>query len=137
MDELGLYDACVLYPAPLRDLLIRLVLAGACDARWTGRIHGEWTRNLLAERPDLVAEKLARTRGQMNLHAPRAMVSGYERLIGGLSLPDPDDRHALAAAVRAAAGRDRDVQPARLSRRRVRRQRPTYPPRRRPIMRLM
>ena len=98
------YDACVLYPAPLRDLLMHLTLAGGCDARWTNRIHDEWTRNVLADRPDLTADKLARTRGLMDLHAPRAKVVGYERLIDGLSLPDPDDRHVLAAAVHAGAG---------------------------------
>lgn len=100
---IAVYDACVLYPAPLRDLLMHLTLAGACDARWTDRIHDEWTRSVLADRPDLTAEKLARTRELMDRHAPRAKVAGYEELIDGLSLPDPDDRHVLAAAIRAGA----------------------------------
>ena len=101
---IAVYDACVLYPAPLRDLLMHLTLAGGCDARWTDRIHDEWTRSVLAGRPDLTAEKLARTRGLMDQHAPGAKVAGYEGLIAGLSLPDPNDRHVLAAAIRAGAG---------------------------------
>ena len=31
------------------------------------------------------------------------MVRGHEPLIDGLTLPDPDDRHVLAAAIRAGA----------------------------------
>lgn len=52
------YDACVLYPAPLRDLLMHLVLSDLYRARWSDTIHDEWTRNVLASRPDLTAEQL-------------------------------------------------------------------------------
>ena len=64
----ALYDACVLYPAPLRDLLIRLAMTGLFRAKWTDAIHDEWTRNLLANRPDLKPEQLNRTRHLMNTH---------------------------------------------------------------------
>lgn len=47
------YDACVLYPAPLRDLLMRLALTDLFRARWTDMIHDEWIRSVLAQRPDL------------------------------------------------------------------------------------
>lgn len=43
----AVYDACVLYPAPLRDLLIWLGMSGCFRARWTTQIHEEWKRNLL------------------------------------------------------------------------------------------
>ena len=36
----------------------------------------------------------------MDEHFPEAVVTGYDSLIGGLDLPDPRDRHVLAAAVR-------------------------------------
>lgn len=48
-----IYDACVLYPAPLRDMLMRLALTDLYRARWTDMIHDEWTRNVLKQRPDL------------------------------------------------------------------------------------
>ncbi|MDB5321985.1 MAG: hypothetical protein JWN40_3616 [Phycisphaerales bacterium] len=99
----ALYDACVLYPAPLRDLLMRLALEDLYLARWTDRIHDEWTRNVLANRPDLKPEQLRRTRELMNANVRDALVTGYEGLIDGLQLPDPDDRHVLAAAIRARA----------------------------------
>jgi len=99
----ALYDACVLYPAPLRDLLMHLALAGLFHARWTDRIHDEWIRNVLANRPDLRREQLERMRDLMNAHVLDCLVTGYESLIDALSLPDADDRHVLAAAVRTRA----------------------------------
>lgn len=99
----ALYDACVLYPAPLRDLLMRLAIADLFRARWTDEIHGEWIRSVLENRPDLTREKLERTRDLMNSHVRDCLVSGYEDLIEGLELPDADDRHVLAAAIRTRA----------------------------------
>ena len=59
---LAVYDACVLYPAPLRDLLLHLACVGLVRPRWTDAIHEEWTRNLLANRPVLARAQLERTR---------------------------------------------------------------------------
>jgi predicted nucleic acid-binding protein len=98
-----LYDACVLYPAPLRDLLMHLALTDLIRARWTNVIHEEWMRAVLANRPDLKREQIERTRDLMNAHVEFCLVDGYEALIPGLTLPDPDDRHVLAAAIRAGA----------------------------------
>jgi hypothetical protein len=67
-------------------------------------VHEEWIGALLRNRPDLSREKLERTRRLMDLHAEDAVVSGYEDLIPGLHLPDPNDRHVLAAAIRGRAG---------------------------------
>lgn len=98
-----IYDACVLYPAPLRDLLMRIARAGLVRARWSDAILDECFRNVIAVRPDLSADALDRTRRLMNAAIPDCIVSGYEPLVVGLSLPDPDDRHVLAAAIRSAA----------------------------------
>jgi hypothetical protein len=59
-------DACVLYPAPLRDLLLSLASEGMFSARWTTQIQEEWIRNLSAKRSDLKPEALARTAATMN-----------------------------------------------------------------------
>lgn len=99
----ALFDACVLYPAPLRDLLLELALKDLFRAKWTAAIHDEWIRNLLQQRPDLKPEQLQRTRELMDSHVRDCLVTDYESLIAGLKLPDPDDRHVLAAAIRARA----------------------------------
>ncbi len=96
-------DACVLYPARLRDLLMHLGLAGLYQPKWSAVIHDEWRRNLLLKRSDINPEALARTTDLMNLALPDANVTGFETLIEGISLPDPDDRHVLAAAIRSNA----------------------------------
>ncbi|KVR37018.1 PIN domain-containing protein [Burkholderia multivorans] len=99
----AIYDACVLYPAPLRDFLMRLALSGCFRARWSAHITDEWKRNLLDNRPDLTAEQLDRTSSLMDRAIPDAVVTGYESLIAGLVLPDANDRHVLAAAIRCNA----------------------------------
>lgn len=99
----AVYDACVLYPAPLRDFLMWLGLSGRFRARWSAQIHDEWKRNVLKNRPDLTAEQLDRTSDLMDRAIPDALVTGHEVLIDGLTLPDPDDRHVLAAAIRCHA----------------------------------
>ena len=100
---LAVYDACVLYSAPLRDLLLHLAGVGLVRPRWTDAIHEEWTRNLLANRPDLARVQLERTRAFMERAVPEAQVRGYEPRITALTLPDEDDRHVLAAAIEAGA----------------------------------
>jgi hypothetical protein len=104
MPASAVYDACVLYPAPLRDLLMWLAVSDAVHPIWTEAIHEEWMRNVLADRPDLNRSQLERTKALMNLHVHDALVEGYESLIPGLALPDSDDRHVLAAAIHAHAG---------------------------------
>ncbi len=96
-------DACVLYPAQLRDLLITLAQTGLFRARWTNQIHEEWIEAVLERRRDLNRAQLERARELMNSAVRDCLVTGYEGLIGGLVLPDAGDRHVLAAAVRAGA----------------------------------
>jgi predicted nucleic acid-binding protein len=96
----ALYDACVLYPAPIRDVLMHLALTDLYRARWTHLIHEEWIRSVLANRSDLTRAQLERTRYLMDAHARNALIADFEELIPSLALPDPDDRHVLAAAIR-------------------------------------
>lgn len=80
-----------------------LALTTLFKARWTEEIHQEWIRNVLKNRPDLTIEQLTRTKNLMNSNVRDCLVVGYESLITAIELPDPDDRHVLAAAIRAKA----------------------------------
>ena len=97
------FDANVLYPSGLRNFLMHLALTGIFRAHWPADVHEEWIRNLLKNRPDLTREKLERTRHLMDRALPDALVTGYEHLIDLIELPDRDDRHVLAAAIRCDA----------------------------------
>jgi DNA-binding transcriptional ArsR family regulator len=97
------YDACVLYPATLRDMLIELACTKLVHARWTDRIHDEWIRNVLLNRPDLKPQQLEATRRNMDRAVRGCLVTGYETLMPSLHLPDADDAHILAAAIRCNA----------------------------------
>lgn len=83
MSFVVVYDACVPYPNTLRDLLIRIHQAGLVQAKWT--------------------EKTQKLRKLMISAVRDCFVTGYEPLITCLDLPDPDDRHVVAAAIRAKA----------------------------------
>jgi len=99
----AVYEANVLSPAPLRDLLIRIAQARLVRAKWKETIHDEWTRNVLERNPHLSADRLARTRTLMNEAVRDCLVTGFEDLIESLMIPDSDDRHVLAAAIKAKA----------------------------------
>lgn len=98
-----IYDACVLYPAPLRDLLMQLALSDRFRARWSNTIHDEWIRNLIKNRPDINPSALERTRDLMNSNVRDCLVEGFEYLIPSIDLPDKDDRHVVAAAIHSGA----------------------------------
>lgn len=99
----AILDACVLFPAPLRDFLMHLALLDVFEARWTEEIHDEWIRNVLKIRPDLTINQLTRTKDLMNLHVRDCLITDYEKLIDDLMLPDKNDRHVLAAAIHCQA----------------------------------
>lgn len=100
----AIIDACVLYSAALRDLVVRLAQAGLTHARWTEEIHAEWMRNVLKNNPRLGRERLERTRALMDGAVRDCLVTGHSVLVPLLTLPDPDDRHVLAAAIHGGAG---------------------------------
>jgi len=97
------YDACVLYPAPLRSFLMYLAMTGLYRARWTNDIHEEWMRNVVKDYSGITRNNVERIRDLMNAHVLDSIVTGYEAIIPSLTLPDPNDRHVLAAAIRCGA----------------------------------
>jgi len=93
------YDANVLHPASLRDLLIRLAGTGLYRARWTEAILDEMIASVIRANPQLDPGRLERTRQLMIAAVPDCLVTGYEPLIKAIELPDKDDRHVVAAAI--------------------------------------
>ncbi|WP_421935423.1 PIN domain-containing protein [Phenylobacterium sp.] len=100
---IAVYDACVLYPFQLRNLLVQCAADRLVEARWSDDIHDEWMRNLLAKEPRLTRTRLEATRDLMDRVLPQARVTGYEARIPAITLPDPEDRHVVAAAAEAGA----------------------------------
>jgi len=99
----AIIDACVLYSAPVRDLVVRLAQVGLVQARWSAEIHDEWIRNVLKNNPNITLERLERTRSLMDGAVRDCLVTDFADLIDSPILPDPDDRHVLAAAIGAGA----------------------------------
>ena len=97
----ALLDANVLYSAPLRDFLMYVALTNIVRMKWSAQIHQEWMEAVLRTRPDIPRFQLERTRRLMDSYALDAVVENFEHLIDALSLPDPDDRHVLAAAIQS------------------------------------
>lgn len=97
------FDACVLYPFHLRNILVQVAVDELVDGRWTNEIHEEWIRNLAADRPSIPIQRLQATRQLMNHALPKATVTGHEHYVATVRLPDRDDRHVVAAAIAACA----------------------------------
>jgi hypothetical protein len=93
-------DTCVLYPAHLRDTLLRLSERGLYRPLWTQDIIQELHRNLVEAGVD--EESVEHLLKEMTGAFPDALITGHEPLIGAMTC-DEKDRHVLAAAVRADA----------------------------------
>ena len=83
----ALLDANVLYPAPVRDLLLQLAVTDIYKAKWTADIHREWIESLLSHEAHRDRAKLERTRELMDSNVRDALITGYETLIPSLRLP--------------------------------------------------
>jgi hypothetical protein len=73
-----IFDACILYPFHLRNVVVRAAVDRLVEARWTDEIHDEWIRNLMARAPAVPIERLQNTRRLMDDALPTELVSGYE-----------------------------------------------------------
>ena len=100
---IAVLDACVIYPPALRDILMWLAVVAVYEPRWSEEIHAEWIRNVLEDRPEVTVAQLERTRRFMDQMNPKSLVSGYERHVPTLKLPDENDRPVLAAAIECGA----------------------------------
>ncbi|WP_322762626.1 PIN domain-containing protein [Frankia sp. Cr2] len=105
----ALLDTCVLVPSRARDVLLEIASTGAYRPLWSAEILDELERTLrtlLGKRgtsPEETDAYLTRLFRQMRIAFPDASVTGWERLVSTVELPDPDDRHVVAAAVAGRA----------------------------------
>ncbi len=95
-------DACVLFSRLQRDVLLSLAHADLYTARWTQEIENEWTSSLVKRYPN-AADKIPFVVDQMREAIPDCLIVDYELFIPSLQLPDENDRHVLAAAIRGNA----------------------------------
>lgn len=94
-------DTNVIYPIEIRDLLFWFAHYDLFTPKWSQTIFMEWEEVML--RKGLSKEEIAKRINNANLAFPDALVKNYESLIDGLELPDSDDRHVLAAAIKTNA----------------------------------
>ncbi|SCC90857.1 hypothetical protein SCG7109_AX_00060 [Chlamydiales bacterium SCGC AG-110-M15] len=97
------YDSCILYPFTLRTLFVELAMTGLFQAKWTKQIHTEWTESLHRNNPKCTKEYLEKLKTLLNNAIPDSLVTDYDGLVPTLNLPDNNDRHVLAAAIRCGA----------------------------------
>jgi hypothetical protein len=100
---IAVFDACILYPFHLRNIVVQAAVDRLVEARWTDEIHEEWMRSLAAGTPPIPMERLQITRRLMDDALPAATVSDYAGHIPKVTLPDPEDRHVVAAAIATGA----------------------------------
>ena len=98
----AIIDANVLVSMTLTDLLIECAYRGLFAARWTDDIHREWIKAVRQMYPSLPSDKLERRRKAMDKSGRDALLTDYQPLVPTLQLPDPSDRHVLAAAIHGA-----------------------------------
>lgn len=96
-------DACVMVPVALCDTLLRLGEEQLYRPIWSTRIVKEAADAISTVHPDLEVSKIERRMAYMNETFPGACVGDFANIESGLQLPDPDDRHVVAAALRARA----------------------------------
>lgn len=99
MAFVALLDATCLFPATLRSVLLRAHDEGLYQLRFTDEILEEVRRSVLARYPDA---NIDRTISLIRAEFGDGLVTGYDALKAVMT-NDEDDRHVLAAAVRASA----------------------------------
>lgn len=100
----GVLDACILRSRLIRGLFVQLAIHEMFEAKWSDDIREEVVHGLAQSLPGLQKRNLLKTWTRMETALPNARVIDYDHLVPRLWLPDPSDRHVLAAAIKANAG---------------------------------
>jgi predicted nucleic acid-binding protein len=109
MTKIAVLDANVLYPAPVRDILLHIASEGLYQPKWSDNIQQEWTRSLLAKRPDLKISSLKKICKWMEIVFPDAQSLQYNHPKKPINLPDKDDVHVVETAIRSGANYIRSI----------------------------
>ena len=94
-------DTNVIYPIEIRDLLFWFAYEDLFIPKWSKHIFDEW--ETVMRRVDIDEKEIEKRTNRANLAFPDALVKNYEPLIELLNLPDPNDCHVLAAAIKSDA----------------------------------
>lgn len=94
-------DTNVIYPVIVRDILLWFAYYELYTPKWSAQIFVEWQQ--VMERKGVPHEEAKQRTHVANLAFPDALVTNYQGLLKTLSLPDPDDCHVLAAAIKTNA----------------------------------
>lgn len=94
-------DTNVIYPIEIRDLLFWFAYYDLFTPKWSEHIFDEWKAVMLRKGASI--EEATKRAKRANLAFPDALVNNYSGLISSLELPDPKDRHVLAAAIKTNA----------------------------------
>lgn len=94
-------DTNVIYPLWIRDLLMWFAYYELYTPKWSNNIFDEWIS--VMKRKGVDEKEAIKRAHKMNIAFPDALVVNYEPLIETLKLPDIDDRHVLAAAIKTNA----------------------------------
>jgi predicted nucleic acid-binding protein len=94
-------DTNVIYPIEIRDLLFWFAHYELFTPKWSSHIFQEWEH--VMQRKGISKEEIKKRSNRANLAFPDALVVNYEPLISGLTLPDENDCHVLAAAIKTNA----------------------------------
>lgn len=96
-------DACVIVPLAPCDTLLRMADAGAFRPIWSQTVLDEALKALERIHPNVDPSRFRSRFRSMNEAFDDALISGWEPLVRGVELPDPDDAHVVAAALRGRA----------------------------------
>jgi len=94
-------DTNVIYPIEIRDLLLWFAYFDLYTPKWSASIFSEW--KTVMRRKGLSESEIEQRTNRLNQAFPDALVSNYETLVELINLPDIDDRHVLAAAIKCDA----------------------------------
>ena len=94
-------DANVLYPVVIRDFLMRLSTNEVYTPKWTQKLMDEFSSIFKKKGLSYPEDKIRRQVELMNIANPEAMVEKYESLLPAIKLPDENDRHVVAAAIKS------------------------------------